>query len=242
MLRRMLRLGARDRLVAHVPAIELLREPPARAGFVDEPQYRTLVRALRPDLRVVVALGYTFGWRIRSEVLTLQRRHVDLRAGAVRLDAGSTKNGEGRVIYLTPELRQLVAEQLARVDALGRETGAIIPHVFPHLDGAKRSARIREFRKAWRKACRAAGLPGLLVHDLRRSAVRNLERAGVPRSTAMKMTGHKTESVYRRYAIVSAADLQDAARRLSVGTQVGTPAVVGENGVRQTGNISDASR
>jgi len=97
-------------------------------------------------------------------------------------------------------------------------------------------------REAWRTACRAAGLPGLLVHDLRRSAVRNMERAGVPRSTAMKMTGHKTESVYRRYAIVSDADLQDAARRLSMGTQSGTLAGVGENGARQAGNIASVSR
>lgn len=74
-----------------------------------------------------------------------------------------------------------------------------------------------EFRKAWRRACRQAGLPGLLVHDLRRSAVRNMERQGVSRSVAMKLTGHKTESVYRGYAIVSDADLQEAARRISGG-------------------------
>ena len=72
-----------------------------------------------------------------------------------------------------------------------------------------------EFRKAWTSATRKAGLPGLLVHDLRRSAVRNMEARGVPRSVAMKLTGHKTESVYRRYAIVSDSDLQDAARRIA---------------------------
>jgi integrase len=81
--------------------------------------------------------------------------------------------------------------------------------------------RRRDFRKAWRTACTKAGLPGMLVHDFRRTAVRNLERAGVPRSVAMKITGHKTESVYRRYAIVSDADLQEASRRLT-GTFPGT--------------------
>jgi hypothetical protein len=63
--------------------------------------------------------------------------------------------------------------------------------------------------KAWRTACQDAGVPGRILHDFRRTAVRNLERAGVPRSVAMKITGHKTESVYQRYAIVSDADLRD---------------------------------
>jgi integrase len=197
----------------------------------------------------VVALGYTFGWRIRSEVLTLQRRHVDLKTGTLRLDAGSTKTGDGRVVYLTPEVRQLLAEQLARVDSLGRELArkrgvehVMLPSVFPHLTGPHRGEQIEEFRKAWRKACRASGLPGLLVHDLRRSAVRNLERAGVSRSTAMKITGHKTESVYRRYAIVSDADLQEAARRISVGTLPDTLAGLSGNGAAQLRDTLGQSR
>ena len=82
--------------------------------------------------------------------------------------------------------------------------------------GAARTASdIRDPRKAWESACKAAGLPGLLIHDLRRSAVRNMEQAGVPRSVAMKLTGHKTENVYRRYAIVSDAALESAAQKLS---------------------------
>jgi Phage integrase family len=68
---------------------------------------------------------------------------------------------------------------------------------------------------AWAEACRKAGLPALLFHDLRRSAVRNLERAGVSRSVAMKLTGHKTESVYRRYAIVAESDLRRGSAKLT---------------------------
>jgi integrase len=193
---------------------------------VDEAQYRALHRQLRADLRTVVAIAYHFGWRARSEILTLERRHVDLDAsphGTLRLDPGMAKNRDGRVVYLTPEVRQLVAAQLERVDALAKKLAKdspvprLIPYVFPHLTGAHRGQRIEEFRKAWRKATRAAGLPGLLVHDLRRSAVRNMEQRGVPRSVAMKLTGHRTESVYRRYAIVSDADLREASRRLADG-------------------------
>ena len=211
----MLRLGARDGLVTRVPHVEMLREAPARAGFVDDSQYRALAAKLRPDLRVVVAIGYSFGWRIKSEVLTLEKRQVDMERGTLRLDAGSTKNREGRVVYLTPEIRTLLEAQLERVSDLQRKLGRVIPFVFPHLTGRRAGTRIVEFRKAWRRACLAAGVPGLLVHDLRRSAVRNMERKGVPRSHAMKVTGHKTESVYRRYAIVSDADLQEASRRIA---------------------------
>ena len=69
--------------------------------------------------------------------------------------------------------------------------------------------------RRWRSACKKAGLPGRLVHDFRRTAVRNLERAGVPRSVAMKLTGHRTEAVYRRYAIVSPADLRAGVEKLA---------------------------
>lgn len=79
-----------------------------------------------------------------------------------------------------------------------------------HRDGE----RIGYFRAAWRNACKAAGCPGALVHDMRRSAVRTFERAGVPRSVAMSIVGHKTEAIYRRYAIVDEAMQREAAARL----------------------------
>ena len=92
----------------------------------------------------------------------------------------------------------------------------IIPYLFPYLSGRQRlGERRRDFRKAWATARRNAGAPGMLRHDFRRTAVRNLERGGVSRSVAMKLTGHKTEAVYRRYAIVSEQDLHEAARKLA---------------------------
>ena len=74
---------------------------------------------------------------------------------------------------------------------------------------------IKDFYGAWKHACTKAGVPDRIPHDFRRTAVRNLERAGVPRSAAMKLTGHKTESVYRRYAIVSEADLSEGLKKLA---------------------------
>jgi integrase len=105
--------------------------------------------------------------------------------------------------------------QVARVREIERKAERVVPWLFPHLEGALSGQRVSDPRKAWESACKAAGLPGLLIHDLRRSAVRNMEQAGVPRSVAMKLTGHKTENVYRRYAIVSDADLDSAAQKLS---------------------------
>src|SRR5262249_9348355 len=101
--------------------------------------------------------------------------------------------------------------QKNKTKGLELATGQIIPWVFHRRGGQP----VLEFRQAWNTACTKAGVPGRLFHDLRRTAVRNLERAGVPRSVAMKLTGHKTESIYRRYAIVSESDLAEGVRKLA---------------------------
>ncbi len=89
-------------------------------------------------------------------------------------------------------------------------------HVFCYTEGAKAGKRITEsgFNKAWRKARVAAGCPSRIPHDFRRTAVRNLVRAGVPERVATQLTGHKTRAVFERYNIVSPGDLREAAHRL----------------------------
>jgi integrase len=210
-LSKALRVAQQNKKLAGLPPrIEKLQEDNVRQGFFEREQFEAVRKNLPDYAQPVVTFMYVTGWRIRSEALPLQWRQVNLQAGTVRLEPGTTKNREGRTFHLTPELRACLEAQRAATEALQRKTGRIIPWVF-HRWGKP----MKSFWKAWRSACKAAGVPGRIPHDFRRTAVRNLERAGVSRSVAMKMVGHKTEAIYRRYAIVSDADLQDAARKLA---------------------------
>jgi integrase len=209
-LKRMFTLAIRAQRVARRPHVEMLSEATPRSGFVERPQYEAILAKLPTAVRAVVAVAYLTGWRLASEVLTRQWRHVDFGAGFLRLEPGETKNGAGRMFVLIPELRVVLQEQRERTTLVEQATGQVVPWIF-HRNGKP----ITSIRKAWDRACEAAGLPALIPHDLRRSAVRNLERAGVPRSTAMAMVGHKTESIYRRYAIVDEAMLREGALKLA---------------------------
>jgi hypothetical protein len=161
---------------------------------------------------------------VRGPAAHLARRRLRRRRRAPR--TGDEKNSEGRAFPFgaLPALAALLRKQRARTAAVERATGAIVPWVF-HRAGCP----IKRYRRAWAGACRRAAtearggvrvvvrphLAGRIVHDLRRTAVRNLERAGVPRSVAMQLTGHTTESVYRRYAIVAEADLREGVAKLA---------------------------
>jgi integrase len=131
----------------------------------------------------------------------------------MRLDPGETKNGDGRTFPLTGELLAVLRAQHARVKALGKALGRIVPHVFPYFSGRFRGERVGDFGKAWATACKAAGCPGRIFHDYRRTAVRNLTRATVPTEVAMKLTGHRTRDVFGRYNIVTEQDLLEAVAR-----------------------------
>jgi integrase len=222
-LTKLLRLAYQNGKLLRLPILRKPKEGPPREGFFERDQYEAVRRRLPEDLQVAVTLAYTYGWRMQSEVLVLERRQLDLEAGTLRLDPGSTKNDEGRIIYLTPECKVLLAGQVERVVALQRRLGRIVPALFPNLGKGTRAGTPRgDFRKSWATACRAAGVPGMHRHDFRRTAVRNMVNAGVPERVAMQVTGHKTRAVFDRYHIVSPADLQDVARRLTAGTISGT--------------------
>ena len=177
---------------------------------------------LPTELQPIVRFAYLTGWRVASEVLPLVWSRVDFDAGEVRLDPGTTKNGEGRVFPMNSDLRGLLGEQRRVTDALQRQRDVIIPYVF-HRHGVP----IRTLRGAWETACTKAGIPGRHLHDLRRSAVRNMVRRGIPESVAMKLSGHRTRSVFDRYNITSNRDLHEGAGRLDglVGTGEVRPGV-----------------
>ncbi len=176
-------------------------------------------KQLPAEPQPVITFAYITGWRLASEVPHLEWRHVDFESGEVRLDPGTTKNREGRVFKMTTELHKLLKAQDAARERL-KKAGKICRWVFFRMvaeerGGEKKPQRIISLGKSWAKACRDAGCPGRIPHDLRRTAVRNMVRAGIPERVAMKLTGHKTRSVFERYNIVSDGDLDTAAAKLS---------------------------
>jgi integrase len=197
------------------PHIPRLREAQPRQGFMEFNEYLAIRDQLPADYQDALDFGYHSGWR-RGEIFQLEWRDVDRAAGVIRLRPELSKNRDGRVLVLSPPLAQLI-ERRWRSRALG------CPFVF-HVRGKP----IGEWRKTWKRACQAAGLPGKLFHDLRRTVVRNLVRAGVTERVAMAITGHKTRSVFDRYNIVSEADLRQAAVRHAdyVAQQTSNPTVI----------------
>lgn len=209
-LRRGLRLARQTGLIATVPTFPRLTPANVRTGFFERHELDALLAELPEPVRPVVLFMYFTGWR-RNEVLSRQWRHVDLKAGIIRLEPGETKNGRARSFPFAtlPELQAVIEQQRAYTDAVERRTGQIVPWVF-HREGRP----IKSFRTAWRAACRRLAL-NRIPHDFRRTAVRNLVRAGVPERVAMELTGHLTRSIFDRYHIVNEADLKEAVEKLA---------------------------
>jgi Phage integrase family len=143
---------------------------------------------------------------------------MDFAAGEIRLDPETTKNRDGRVFPMTGEPPS-PARSATGGGGVGEAAGHLAPWVFFRMvetgrGGEKSPKPIRAFTKAWKVVCIAAGCPGRIPHDLRRTAVRNMVRRGVPERVAMQLAGHKTRSVFDRYHIVAASDLTETAARL----------------------------
>ncbi|HSL05662.1 MAG TPA: site-specific integrase [Nitrospiraceae bacterium] len=190
-----------------------------RSGFFERADFEALRSHLPEAFKGPITFACLTGWRVPSEILTLRWTQVDFTAGTVRLEPGTTKNDEGRMFPFgaLPELANLLRSQWEKTLSLETETGRTIPTVFHWNDkGTIKPIHPKALYHRWKEACKRAGVPTRIPHDFRRTAVRNLERAGVPRSVAMKLTGHKTEAVYRRYAIVCEADLTEGLKKLAV--------------------------
>jgi site-specific recombinase XerD len=223
-LKRAFRLALTRGKLHRVPAFPTLRVTNAREEFIEGDELAALMIELPNYLRGMIEFAYLTGWRMVSEIRPLTWTQVDSDACVVRLRMRTTKNDEARVFPfdVLPQLRGVLDRQRSYTDTWEQRTGSLIPWVF-HREGNE----IRDFRHAWRAACRRGGVFGAdgrpkVPHDFRRTAVRNLERAGVPRSVAMQLVGHKTESVYRRYAITAERDLREGVEKLAVLHKMGT--------------------
>ncbi len=206
-LKRILNLGARQTppKVDRVPYIPMLKENNVRKGFFEHGDFIALREALPEYLKGFVTFAYKSGWRV-SEIENLKLSQVDLDNCIVRLESGETKNNEARTVYLDDELKEVFLNQKARQ----KELSKISIYVFPNEEGTD---KIRDFRRSWASACTNAKIGKRLFHDFRRTAVRNMVRAGIPERVAMMISGHKTRSVFERYNIVSETDLMIASQK-----------------------------
>ena len=196
-LRRMFSLAVDAGKLSRRSKFNMLDGEKVRQGFVEHGDFIRLLNHLPEHLSPLVEFLYYGGWR-KSAARNLEWKEIDLHGRTARLKAEDAKNGEPWVLPLAGRLWE-IAQQRAKARRLD------CPFVF-HLDGKK----IGDFRKAWKTACTNAGLRGLLIHDLRRCAARNMSRAGVSEQVAMKVTGHKTPSMYRRYRIIDEREIREA--------------------------------
>jgi integrase len=236
-LKRMFRLAKQGEKLSNVPHFQMLKEARPRQGFFEREQYDKLLRELPGYLRLPLAFGYFTGMR-EGEILAIDWDQVDLLGGVIRLRAGETKNDEAREVPVVPELRTLVIEQHAkrqpecpyvcfRLDRKGRAVqirgfrkawysacvrcglGKLEPKIDEHG-----KIEYQPLRGPRSKPVAKVEYRGMIFHDLRRSGVRNLVRAGVPEKVAMGISGHKTRSVFDRYNIVSERDVREAGQKL----------------------------
>lgn len=191
-LKRMFNLGLETSKVLHVPKIKTLEENNRRTGFFEVDEFLALRAALPEYLKPVTTMAYYYGMR-KEEILSLEWNQVDLREGEVRLNPEDTKNKEPRLIILNDEMYSILVAQKRKRDL----SYPGCPYVF----FGEKGDRIKDFRDAWDSACKRVGLEGRVPHDFRRTAVRNMVRAGVPERVSMMISGHKTRSVFDRYNI-----------------------------------------
>jgi integrase len=212
-LKAMLRIAHGKGQLHRVPKFAMLAENNTRSGFFSVADYRALLAALPAHLKAVLAVGFWTGVRI-GEICSLRWSQIDFLGNVIRLREGETKNNEARVVPMPTELRALLLAHRAACPKKDCEW------VCYREDGE----RLTEFpARVWKRATKQAALEGRLFHDLRRSAVRNLTRAGVSQKVAMDISGHKTASIFSRYNITDEKDFAEAARKLEnfIASEVG---------------------
>lgn len=194
-----------------------------RQGFFEADAIEKVLKELPQHYRDVVEFAYFSGWR-RQEIQGLLWSEIDRSGGVIRLSPERSKTRDGRVLPIIGPIAEIIERRAA-------QQRRDLPWVFWRTVGSRTRRRtaaryvpIGDWRKAWHKATKAAGCQGALLHDLRRTVVRNLTRARVPEKVAMAWTGHKTRSVFDRYNIVCEEDLVAAGRQLAAHIRKPEPA------------------
>jgi integrase len=189
LLRSMFNIARKQGKLQFVPAFPMQSDGAPRQGFVEPNQFKDILDKLPKHLHPLLIFLYSSGVRI-GEAKQIMWPQVDLKTKEIHLEGFQTKNKSGRTAPLSEELVGLLKKQFHTNDG-------------PVFD-------TRNLRKEWDKATAAAKVRGILIHDLRRSAVRNMMKAGIRESIAMKISGHKTANIFRRYDIVDSSDLHAA--------------------------------
>lgn len=187
-----------------VPPLRKLPEDNTREGFFSRAEIESVVSHLPSDLKDFTRWAYLTAWR-KSEIASLLWADVDVEGRTIRLSWRRSKNKKARTMALAGALAAIIERRSAARAALVVK-GIASDRVFFRANGLP----VQDFKKAWASACKAAGVAGRLFHDLRRSGVRNMTRAGVSRKVATAISGHRTEAVYARYDIADEEDLKDA--------------------------------
>ena len=198
-------LARKEGMLITIPHFPILKEDNARQGFFERHEFEAVVINLPSPINDIARFAFYSGWR-KGEIIPLAWNQVDRSAKEIRIP--TSKNGHGRVIPLEGELWELI-ERRWQAREVTQPTGNtfLSPLIF-HRKGVP----IENFRKSWKAACKKAGYPGKLFHDLRRTACRNFIRAGVPQSVCMALTGHRTIHTFIRYNITSDDDKRQALR------------------------------
>ncbi len=188
----------RRRQLSSMPEIPRLREDNARQGFFAKNDFLAVLANLGDqDIADFLEWFYWTGMR-PGEIRSLTWACFDRETWTLRLHAKDAKKGHGRVIPLEDSLREIIQRRIT-----ARRFGCDL--IF-HRNGET----VGTFYKRWNRACRLAGVAGKIPHDLRRTAIRNFLRAGVPEKVAMSISGHRTRAVFDRYNIVSERDIAEA--------------------------------
>jgi integrase len=210
LLRQAYRRAVRDKKLSpdRVPAIDFLPVHNVRQGFFEAEEVSAVVEHLEPALADFVCWSAATGMR-KGESSQLLWRMLD-RSGPkwqLRIPAAIVKNKLGRTLPVVGTARDIIERRLK-----ARQLGCDL--IFHRVSKGKTGQPIKAFDRAWRNALKEAGIPrDRIVHDLRRSAARDLIRSGARESEAMLVTGHRTRSMFDRYNITTDEEAATAMER-----------------------------